>query len=531
MEEKLTRDSVIEICRELDAQKLATGNMKPLSGQDLLNAPDTNLTRYMVADHISWDELQQELGRVTTSLAMEWLYDEWWDNAQWIKDILAEKDIELLTAPLITSLGKAGLMPKRQVIEEVWGGIFHYRYAMDIEPYPIRVEANTWDKPQFETNGREYAGHLGRKFGFPLMPKQKDLRKSSRDGRTPTVDQILDEYDDGIEEYQAGIGFVNLYAVRHWTDQQWKDNFDWLIDVWKEHDREVTSVEELLKVAGRLKIGPSPEMARERWDTVTNYARRMGRESAHAKRFLSDEGVVRAGIGIVGRKKGPIRPEDFDDNPNISMQMCLNRFGGLAALNFKLGFITAYWECDKNMLLWWGTTAFMPEAERLPKRQDLKDRQKQYQAPSIDVVLREFDRSIDTFRQELLEANTWIEQQISRLASTRLSSGLIRQAMRRNHQLFRPGENIKPEELAIFSGLKAAGVNMQLIAQLMDTGISFGDPRPQLDGLATGLAEKNMLTSSNLRKLEPYMIGLAPHEVNMSWTDFIADYRRRARAT
>ncbi|MGH9856800.1 MAG: hypothetical protein ACRD4B_03050, partial [Acidobacteriota bacterium] len=475
------------------------------------------------------------LGRVTTKIALGWTEQQWTDNAQWARDVLAARGIKRVSKRQIARLASAGLTPNLHAIREVWTGLPNYRKKTGIEIEEekrlTKEEVKNWDKSKFKENGLEYAEYLGRKIGFPRMPTKRDIRRGSKEDRTPNVWQIVNDCDS-IPEYQELLGFVNHYVVKKWTDQQWKDNFDWLKDVWAQYDREITSLKELLDIAGRLHIGPSVRDAERRWRNLTNYAKHVGYESDLAKRSLSNEGVLRAAMQTVAKQKSPLNETTAEEDPILSMRLS-RRFGGVGGLNFRLGIITDTRGWDKNMLLWWGVTSFMPQASRLPQPEDLKEWRDTYRGPSTRRVYKEFDQSLEEFHSSIEAAQEWLANQVYRFVRPyrrevpHLYEPLLRQAIKRNHKLFHPGRDIEPNELDSLYQLQTAGVDLRFITMVMQTGISFSDPEPRLMELAEVLSSRNLLNSAMLRRLETYIIGLAPPKVEMSWTDFIADYRKQ----
>jgi hypothetical protein len=531
-------ETTVEACRQLDAERLEMGEMLPINSRDIqnydgdLDIPSWETVREYVGTK---DELLKELGRVTAGIAVEWTKEQWKENAHWVKDIMTERGIDSITAHTTTDLVRAGLMPGVKAIEAIWGNFQTYRLKNGIEPRPLYVRAQKWNKDQSIKNGRVYADKLGKDFGFPLMPKQDDIYAGSKAGKTPTIYQI-EKIHNSLDEYQGDIGFVNYFVMRHrWTNEDWIDNFNWLCDVWREQGRDVTSINELLTIAGRLHIGPTIEAAVEKWGNLTGYAKHVGFETDQIKRRFSNEGVMRGIIQIVAREKRPITKEDFADDPDMGINMIKRRFGGVPKVNLRLGYITNTTGWNKDMLLWWGVTSFMPKHERKPRTRDLNEVSLADQGPSPTKIYREFDKSLDVFHEELDRADDWFSRQLERPDLTNrktggaLSHSILKYAITRNPELFHPDKDISPDELEVFFQLRRAGVETTSLTPLMKNGIPFENPEKQLCNLANLLARGNALNSKVLKQLEPYIIGLAPPDQEMGWADFIKDYRSRSR--
>ena len=336
------RETVVAACVELDAERLSAGIMEPLNSRDVARYEGSLTVPSMptISEYVgNMDNLQRELGRVTSGIAREWSDEEWRLNAEWALDVLEEESIFNLTQTSITRLSRAGLMPNVKIIEEVWGTVPEYRMATGIEKRKAYFAAKNWTKSQFVRNGRQYAKYLGRELGFPVMPHQDDIYQGSINGHTPSYKQIQ-RMHGSLEKYQVDIGFVNNYAARGWADQQWKDNFYWLKDALEQNGLFVTSLVDLTRIASRLHVGPSRDMVEERWGTLSNFASFVGAETSQTKRRLSNEGVMRKVMQIVSNLGGPITREVIEKDKDLGINMVKNRFNGINKLNLRLGYIT-----------------------------------------------------------------------------------------------------------------------------------------------------------------------------------------------
>lgn len=531
--ERWNRESVIAACAELDAARLAEGNLLPLTSREIgsydgdLEIPSVPTVARCVG---SMNALHTALGRVTSDAARAWTNDQWTQNAQWARDVLASEGIDNVTGPYITRLSRIGLMPNLKIIEEVWDDVPTYRKQTGIETRDAYFEAKGWQKQQFIDNGKQYAEYLGREISFPIPPNQKDIYRGTAEGLTPSFRQITTMHGS-LDEYHGDLGFVTTPVTREWTDQQWRENFEWLEATFEENGVEVSSRLEFFKIAGRLRIGPTRDAITERWGSLSNFATFLDRETDQNKRILSNEGVLRAAIGIVADTGQPISKEDLDKHPKLGTSMIKGRFG-ITKLNLRLGIISRTTGWDNDMLLWWGATSFIPAMGRMPNAQDLSEWSGANMGPSETKIFSSFDHSLGNYHEQLQAAQKWVVNQINGLARNSfaanggLDRGVLRLAFTRNPELFHPDKDVDKAELEVFYRMQEAGVNSQFLGMLMHTGIDFKVPEAQLDALATELAKANMLNGSTLRKLEPYIIGLAPPELHMSWSDFIAAHRK-----
>lgn len=537
MTNRWNRETVIEACVALDAERLEQGIVQPITQRELnahsLGDPEIPSPK-TIAEYIGdMDDLQAVLGRVTTKIALGWTDEQWQENAQLNLGLLWEQGIPHMSAEQVKQLSKMGLQPNLQAISRKWGNLPAYRQATGTETRSVYYEAKNWDKAKHRENGREFAEYLGKDFGMPVVPRDKDLSLGAVENRTPTVKQILAVYPT-LDDYREDIGFILYDTPRKWTDEQWQENYQWLRDVWRQNGREITNLRNLLMIAGRLHIGPSMDAVIERWGSMGAYGRAMGHETSHKRKLLPNEGLLRAAIQQVVDTQQPITQENVTDNPYLSDNIATHHFGGTIKLNLRLGIINNTTGWDNNMLLWWGATSFMPETGTLPTQKRLDDCSRQNRGPSSFKVVKAFGGSV-AYREQLVEAERWMDHQINRFnplvnsPATRLDRELVRQAITRNPALFHPGEDIAPEELGLFYRLKEAGVDMRHLTAFMAMGIPFEKPETQLNVLAGMLNEKGVLNSSVLRGLETYIIGLATPEPEMSWNDFVLEYRRNLK--
>jgi hypothetical protein len=474
----------------------------------------------------SIDDLQRELGRVTTALAREWDDETWRANAKWAHQII---EGDTLSGHRINWLASAGLMPNTHIITERWGSVPEYRIKNGVETRKAIIEARNWTRDDFINNGKSFAEKLGRDIGIPLMPRQDDIYSADRN-EFPSMSQIESEFGS-LEEYQAALGFVTSKVARNWTDEEWRENFKWLVEIYAVRGEKVNSVRDMLEAAGRLHIGPSIDIAVERWGNLVGYSKHVGFESHQLKRALSQEGILRAAINLSASLKRPLTREDLMRHPHMGVTMIKRRFGALTELNFQLGWITNTrgWSTDK--LLWWGFSSFLEEEDSMPSNGDLEIYSKSNRGPSPTKIYNSFNHSLAEFHAKLDSAQDWALNQIKILSSpnSRISRGLnpaiCYQALRRNSDIFHPTADLDPNEIKIFYDLSEAHVNQQLLINLMEGGISFSDPEPQINDLFKELDSKGCLNSANLKKLMPYIPGLAPLSVNSSWTQAIKDYR------
>jgi len=474
------------------------------------------------------DDLQGELGRVTTKITLAWPDEVWTENAQWADEILADRGIENITEDEVRLLARAGLMPNMRAITTKWGSIIVYRKETGIEKKAFYFDVFEWDREKHLLQGKKYAEYLGREIGFPIMPTEESLIDGSKLEITGTPQQTKNVFGT-FDQYQEGLGFVTSEITRRWSDKQWHDNYWWLRAVWEENGREVVSLRDFLSLASTLHIGPSPDAAAKRWGTLTEYGLFVGHESDQYKRILPKEGLLRAAINHVQETGQPLSKDSLSRSKILSADMATRWFGGLHALNFRLGIISGALGWDKNKLLWWAVALYLPETGELPSRSGMDKWSTTDRGPSPFKTCRVFG-NLTTYKTEADKARQWMEGQVWKFdqnghtEGTRLGADIVRLAIMRNPELFHPGRELQLEELLPLARLKEAGVHMRTIAALMNTGISFSHPKSQLNLLAGALAKEGMLTSSVLRSLEPYIIGLAPPEVSMSWNDFVLDY-------
>lgn len=530
-----TTELVLDACRALDQERIAAGNMVPLKTADirdyegLLDIPSTETTREYVG---GINNVNEELGRVTTRLALAWTMEEWEQNAQWARDVLDESGVRSYTLDQINPLSVAGLVPNSKAIEKVWGSIPNYRIKTTVDTQPKLSEADSWSKEESVVNGKEYAAYLGEELGFPIMPVEDDIYYSSKEGRTPNQRQI-ESIHGSFEQYKADLGFVTNEVVRGWSDQQWIDNFNWLKDVWVEHGREITSLTELFNVVGRLHIGPPIRLVVERWGTMINYGKHVGFENNNRKSQLSDEGVMRAAIQVFVAKgeNRALTMDDLDEHPDVGINMLVKRFKGLAKVNLRIGYINGVRGWSRDKLLWWSITSFMAEHGHAPDSGDLARCSKASTGPSNVKIYQVFDHSMDVYRGEIKRAQEWLDWQMKnrsikyRGPSDGFSPTFIKAAIARNAELFHTNRDIEPKELDVFYKLQKANISVEKLVPFMQKGISFSEPMPQLRELADILSAGNMLSVFVLKRLEPYIMGLAPPEVDMSWADFVSQYR------
>ncbi len=532
--ERWNRELVIAACSELDTARLAEGILYPLTSRDIysydgdIEIPSVpTITTYLG----SMDALHTALGRVTSDAARAWTDEQWEQNARWARDVLAAEGIENVTGPSITRLSRIGLMPNVKIIEEVWHDVPTYRRETGLETRGTYFDAKNWEKDQFVKNGQEYATYLGREIGFPIPPSQDDIYMGTSEGRTPSYKQIIGMHGS-LDQYHGDLGFVTTPVTRGWTDEQWRDNYEWLEATFQENGIDTSSKLEFFKIAGRLHIGPTRDAIAERWGNISNFAKFLDRETDQNKRQLSDEGVLRAAIQIAAETGQAVSRQDLAEHPKLGTNMIKRRFG-LSKLNLRLGIVSKTVGWDNDMLLWWGATSFMPTMGRVPSTQDLSEWSKANMGPSPTKIHRSFDKKLTNYHDQLVSAEKWLVNQINGLARNSyagnggLDRGVLRMAFTRNPDLFHPGTDVERKELDVFYRMQEAGVNPQFLGLLMHTGIDFKEPDDQLHALATELAKHNLLTSSTLRKLEPYIIGLAPPDIDMSWSDFIAAYRSK----
>jgi len=531
--QRWSRESVIDVYRGVDQARLAEGNLWPISTRDIdeLSAGSPDMpSRPTIEEYVGGiSDLHHALGRVTTKYAKQWTPEQWQENAHWARDVLAEKGIVMVGQRAIDALSLAKLVPNAQLIREVWDDIGNYRLQNGIEPYPINQAAKKWEHTEFVDNGKNYAAYLGRDFGLPLMPLQDDINAGSAANMTPTLYQIEKRFD-GLEGYQAALGFVNGYAARHWTDTQWRQNYEWLKDVFTEHSLPATSLNSMLGIAGRLHIGPTIDLAVERFGNLTGYGKFVGHESNQQKRAMSDEAVLRAAMELSAKKDGPIEPGDIANHPIIGINMIKRRFGGVHALNLRLGYVTGAIGWDKNKLLWWGVTRFMQQEGRIPSSRDISTWSSSRQGPSLVKICSEFGLSFNTYKSELKKAQAWIDNQVFTLLGIGLPRQLSKLAMRNSPDVFQPDQPVDQERFKVFVDLKQAGVNLTTLMHLMNVGVSFGSPEAQLTGLAEALEAAGMLRPYILRRLEPFIIGLAPPSIEDSWETFITSFHEERAA-
>lgn len=379
--------------------------------------------------------------------------------------------------------------------------------------------------------GRELITEISPPDGFPIVPRQKYIRPAAREGKIAHERAIKHEFGT-LDKFYGVLGLVTYEVAMQWTDQEWKDNFDWLRELYKSAGKPQPPINEMIGEAGPLHIAPTDQAVVHRWQTFGNYGRNMRHESKHQKRLLSPEGFRRAVIDNALGNGGYIDKDSVaGDRRWLSRGNVKNRAGGIQAANISLDRITGTRGWDKNMYLWWGWTHFVPKMLRMPRFTDIEQWSAEKKGPSPFSVLEAFDRSIDNFVDELAEAEFWQTRQIRLLGNPndedlpRLTRHVVVQALRRNPDLFHIERDIEPDELKIFYELFATKIEPKMIARLMRTGISFKQPRRELNELYTKLDAQNLLSSRVLRLLEPYILGLAPPRTYMSWSDCIKEFR------
>lgn len=524
----------------LDTRRVQEGIMLPLTPTviDQYAKVETDIpSRKVVREHIGGnDDVQRLLGRVTTAIAREWDNDQWVENGAWVGDVYRAKGVDHVTEGDMYDMAKARLMPHPKAITDHWGPMPLYRRATGLlvpETVPPSERELERERQASIQKGKRLANKLGKSLGFPVMPTAPDLTAASAAGEGDSVYKILQLFDS-IPRYQLAIGFVNSAIVEEWDDDQWKQNYDWLQDTFREAGVRPSNLQEMLLIAGKLHIGPSEFIAEKKWQTLTRYGRVVGAESKQWRRQMTPEGAMRAAIDLsITTGNRPIVDEDLRDDTDLSRGVVTSHFTNLVNLNIRLGRFPDRAEgMDRNMLLWWGATKFLPAEGRLPLPRDIDRWSLNKAGPSHQKIYAEFNHSIDTYRRQLKHATDWMNNQTYLLGYTeegRLGLGrdLVGSAIRRNPALFHPERPVDPSELSVFYQLKERGVNMQTVTSLMVAGISFRDPEPQLTFLADQLDEAGALNSGTLRRLEPYIIGLAPPSVDMSWSDFIVQHRQR----
>ncbi len=530
--QRWSRDSVLEVYRDVDQQRLAEGNLLPLTSPEIrqLSAGSPDIPGMTtIEQHVgSLSDLHHTLGRVTTKYVMGWSDDQWQEHAHWMRDVWEEKGVDIVGQHEVGVLSRVKLAPHYHLIRRKWGTIANYRVENGIEPRPTYQAAKEWEQPDFITNGREYADFLGRDFGFPLMPTTDDIRAGSAEDRTPIVNQILKNFDS-VEAYQATLGFVNGYVLDRWNDEQWRQNYRWLVTVCTTNGIPVSSLNKILEIAGRLHVGPSPEVAQRRFGSVLKYGKFVGHETYQYKRVMSNEGAMRAAMDLAAKQGGPLDFDDLNSQQALTLDMARQRFGGLHNVNLRLGYITGSRGWDKNMMLWWGVTRLMSGFPRIPSYADIEAWSSKHRAPSEHKISIEFG-STRNFRLELDNALDWKERQIRILERRGLARQLSKLALQNNPAIFTPDRSIDNEAFQIFFDLQRAGVSMSLLTRMMNQGIPFEAPRGPLMALTENLYEANMLRTASLRRLEPYIRGLAPLEAEDSWSSFVSDYREQRAA-
>ena len=521
-------ERVVQACREVDSARIAEGDMRPLTRNDFRSNPLLPSAQTMELYVGGMDALQQVLGRVTTKLVCEWDDETWRQNAQWAQEISEREGRAHMTQPVVSRLASAGLMPNMGVIEKNWGSIGNYRAAMGIEKRSTRIEAASWTVAQSVENGQEYSRFLGRDYGLAIMPVQSDVVAGIAENKLQTLGQIK-KLHGSLEQYQIDLGFVNEKLLEQWSEQQWRENYEWLREVYVRHELPFVSLKQILTIAGALHIGPSPDLATRHWGNLTSYGKAVGHESKNYKKLLPDEGIIRAAINETVAQGRPLTNDDLIDHESLSRNLVKRRFGGIGEVNYLLGSVTRTRGWDKRRLTWWGATHFMEHAHRLPEYQDLDHASASKTGPSSTKVLSVF-ASIPEYQSAVAHAKTWMDGQIEQLSiEHRLPRALFRLAMRRDYRIFEVGERLQRSHFDLFLRLHDSGVDVRAIAMLMQTGISFAHPSSQLDWTAKVLDGGKSLNSSTLKKLMPYIIGLAPPTPEMSWTDFVLDYRARSQ--
>ncbi len=525
------RETAVEALRQLDSQRLEAGIMEPLTARIIHrhSGDEAVPSMHTIGNYIgSMDDLQSELGRVTTKIALSWSDETWTDNAHWADAVLEDTGITKLTEREVAMMAKAGLMPNMRAINMRWGSIIDYRRETGVEKNSFYFEVLDWNREKHLRQGLVFAEYLGREIGFPIMPTEKSLILGAQQRITGTPRQTKNVFGT-IDRYQEELGFVTTAITRRWSDQQWLENYWWLKAIWHENVYEIVSLRKFLTQAAALHIGPSPDATAEKWGTLTEYGLFVGRESNQHKRILPKEGLLRAAIQHVNKFGEPLNKENLAESGILSPDMATRHFGGIHALNLRLGIISGALGWNNNKMLWWAVTAFMPETGELPTRGKLEQWSAANRGPSFTKAESVFG-GLKAYKNEVVFAQQWMEGQVWKLDALRhngdigLDADIVRLAIRRNPDLFHPGQDINVDELEPLVRLKQAGVHMRTIVTLMNTGISFSHPRSQLNLLAGVLAEKGMLTSRMLRNLEPYIIGLAPPAVDVSWNDFVRDY-------
>lgn len=179
MTNRWNRETVIEACVALDAERLEQGIVQPITQRELnahsLGDPEIPSPK-TIAEYIGdMDDLQAVLGRVTTKIALGWTDEQWQENAQLNLGLLWEQGIPHMSAEQVKQLSKMGLQPNLQAISRKWGNLPAYRQATGTETRSVYYEAKNWDRAKHRENGREFAEYLGKDFGMPVVPRDKDL--------------------------------------------------------------------------------------------------------------------------------------------------------------------------------------------------------------------------------------------------------------------------------------------------------------------------------------------------------------------
>lgn len=521
-------ESVAEACRVVDAERLAAGIMRPLVQQDFRR--DSRLPSYNTADRYlgGQDGIALVLGRVTTGIARDWTEEQWAQNAQFIQDVHEAEGKTLLTKPDITRYASAGLMPHGGVIEELWTSIPAYRVANGILARETRKNAANWTKEESTENGKKFSLWLGRELGLAIMPVQDDINFGIKHDKLQTMAQIKDIHGS-LEEFQADLGFVNGMVIENWTAEQWIENFEWLRDVFEEYDLPFTNLHDILTIAGKLRLGPSVRKAYEEWDSLLNYARHVGFESIRFKSEVPYEAGLRDGINLLLEKKRPLTRGDLSGD--LTRDTVRHRYGGMNKLNQMLGLASDFRGWTNEELLWWSITWHKPATGQMPTPDSLTAWNDRKLGPSVSKIEDAFE-TLEDYDDRLVRADMWFESQISCLTSTlKMPPDLFRTAITRDSKLFKVGENLGATDFTVFTQLKERGVDMHSITLILKNGIPFENPDAHLDWFARLLDHKNMLNSSTLKRLMPYVIGLAPPNANKSWSDYIKDYRQRRVTT